>query len=276
MTATTTAIDRWRSALEEWAIPQHIIDAAPESPWQHSPRTFAARADSAVHAAPTPSIRRAAEALPDGGSVLDVGCGAGAASLPLLDRASRLVAVDTDARMLDELRTRVPAGCDLTLVEGRWPDVAGDVPEVDVVVCSHVAYNVPALDLAVLRMNERGRRRVVIELTRKHPRSAVNFLWPIFHGIERPTRPVAADAVDVVRECGLRPNVVEWMARDLSLVSTDIAELVASARRSLCLDASRDEDIERALTSRIERRDGRVGLGPRALVTVWWDPEERR
>jgi SAM-dependent methyltransferase len=268
----TTAIARWRTALEEWAIPQPILDAAPVSPWAHSPRAFATRADRALDTArPTPSARRAMEALPDGGVVLDVGCGAGAASLPLLTRAARLVAVDTDRGMLDELRKRVPDGCELIAVEGRWPDVAGDVPPVDVALCAHVAYNLPALDVAVTRMSETARRRVVVELTREHPRSLLNFLWPIFHGIERPARPTADDALAVVRECGFAPHAEEWTPGDLSLASSDVDELAAAVRRTLCVAAARDADIAHELEPRVLRRDGCVGLAPLAVRTLWWD-----
>jgi SAM-dependent methyltransferase len=267
------AIDRWKSDLAAWAIPEAILDSAPDDPWGLSPRPFAARADRAVQATtPTPSLRRATDALPLRGAVLDVGSGAGAASLPLLARASRLVAVDTSADMLEELRARVPAGIDLTLVHGRWPDSAAEVPQVDVVVCHHAAYNIANLDEAVLRMTEKARCRVVLELTSHHPLSTLNFLWPILHGIQRPTRPTAGEAVDVIRACGLSAHFEEWEPVDLRLSCDHVAELVASVRRHLCLGADRDPEIAQALESRIVRRGDRVGLAPSPVVTVWWDP----
>src|SRR2546430_2930411 len=78
---------RWREDLAAWAIPQHILDAAPESPWHFPVELFARRADAA-QSRMTASTLRALEALPMDGSVLDVGCGAGAASLPLAAKAS--------------------------------------------------------------------------------------------------------------------------------------------------------------------------------------------
>lgn len=277
MTTATTAAARWRAALEEWAIPVEILAAAPESPWQLSPASFAARADRAVReGAITPSRRRALEALPEGGAVLDVGSGAGAASLPLLTRAARLVAVDGDAAMLAELRARVPPKVELTVVHGRWPDVAGQVDDVDVVVCNHVAYNMPNLDEAVAAMTTKARRRVVLELTAVHPRSPQNFLWPIFHGIERPSRPTAADAVDVVRETGVDPQTEERVPADPVLASHELPDLVASVRRYLCLGPDRDPEIAAALEPRLVRRDGLVGLPPLPVVTIWWDTPEAR
>lgn len=267
-----TAIERWRAALAEWAIPADILAAAPESPWQLRPHQFAARADRAVHEeAPTPSRARALEALPEGGTVLDIGAGAGAASLPLLGRAARLIAVDGDAAMLDELRARAPAGVELTVVHGTWPDVAGSVDEADVVVCHHVAYNVPNLDVFVQRMTEKARHRVVLELTSMHPRSTQNFLWPIFHGIQRPERPTAGDAVEVIRACGLAPQVEEWQRREVLIAAEELPELVASMRRYLCLTPDRDPDVARALEGHLITRGERVGLAALPVVTVWWD-----
>src|SRR5436305_422520 len=71
------AAERWAQALAAWAIPPAILTAAPESPWGFPTQLFERRADT-VPAEPTPSTQRALEALPEGGAVLDVGCGAGA------------------------------------------------------------------------------------------------------------------------------------------------------------------------------------------------------
>src|SRR5579859_2795636 len=130
----TTAAQQWTEMLASWAIPEQILAAAPESPWGFPPELFARRADKAATEL-TPANRRALEALPKGGAVLDVGCGAGAASLPLAPRASLLVGVDTDKRSLREFRARAQSvGVRVIAVEGRWPDVADRAPVVDVAV----------------------------------------------------------------------------------------------------------------------------------------------
>lgn len=268
----TTPIERWRAALAEWAIPPEILAAAPESPWQLRPQQFAARADRALHEeAPTTSRLRELEAIPHGGTVLDIGAGAGAASLPLLERASRLIVVDSDAAMIDALRARVPANIDLNVAHGMWPEVAGSVGEADVVVCHHVAYNLPNLDAAVLSMTDKARRRVVMELTSAHPRAAQNFLWPLFHGIERPTRPTADDAIAVIRECGFEAQHEEWNRSDEQAASWDLPELVASIRRYLCLSPDRDPEVADALQGHLVTRGEQVGLPSLPVVTVWWD-----
>src|SRR5690242_19740348 len=96
----TTASARWAEALAAWAIPERILNAAPESPWGFPPGVFVAVARAALDSPWTPTHRRAAEVLPPGGVVLDVGSGAGAASLPVAPPAGRIVAVDQDIEML--------------------------------------------------------------------------------------------------------------------------------------------------------------------------------
>ena len=138
---TAAAVARWRDALEALRIPAPILEAAPESPWGFPAELFRRRA--ATPDVVTPTTTRAAEVLPAGGSVLDVGCGGGATSLPLAPPAGVLIGVDEQADMLEEFRrAATEAGAEARAVHGRWPDVAPEAGLADVVVCGHVLYNV--------------------------------------------------------------------------------------------------------------------------------------
>src|SRR5438067_8826595 len=139
---TSTAADRWRAELAGWAIPDDILAAAPEPPWGFPVELF--------HAEPvpseSPSRTRALEALPDGGAVLDVGCGGGAASMALVPPAALVVGVDSSEAMLAEFAgTAARLGVAHRELLGSWPQAAADAPPVDVVACHHVFYNVPNL-----------------------------------------------------------------------------------------------------------------------------------
>ena len=127
MTETTAAV-RWAEGLATWSLPDEILDQAHHSPWAHPVARFAQRADAAVARPRGWSYERAASLLPRGGTVLDVGVGAGAASLPLAGRASTITGVDTDPDMLAAFaeRVSVTAAAGRT-VEGQWPDVADQV-----------------------------------------------------------------------------------------------------------------------------------------------------
>jgi len=272
-----TAASAWRDALASWAIPQPILDAAPESPWGFPVELFASRADaSAATPELTPSHRRALEGLPEGGTVVDVGCGAGAASLPLASRAGLLVGVDSSKEMLDAFVERADAaGVASKVIEGVWPEVGSRVPPADVVVCAHVAYNAPRLDSFAHVLTEHARTRVVLELTTQHPLHAMNSLWMRFHGLARPDRPTADDAFAVLREIGLEPGREDWVA-DAGGGFARREDLVAFVRLRLCLPASRDPEIAEAIAPAVRVRDGRHSFGARQVATFWWPGYEAR
>lgn len=268
---TTRPADlRWRQDLESWAIPPHILENATESPYHFPVQVFASRADAAVRQL-TFSNERALEAVPEGGVVLDVGCGGGAASLPLARRASQLVGVDSSPDMLREFLSRAEAtGAEAITIDGKWPDVADRTPIADVVVCHHVAYNAPDLRTFARRLTDHARRRVVMELTVTHPLRPTNELWLAFHDVVRPDRPTADDAQAVLDEAGLMPERHVWQApRPGGFASR--ADLVASVRRQLCVTADRDEEIEEAIRHRIVERDGLFGFPDRPVATIWWE-----
>ena len=211
------------------------------------------------------------EALPPGGAVLDVGCGPGAASLPLAGRASLLAGVDTDARLLSEFKTRATAfGVQVQTIEGRWPDVADRAPTVDVVVCNHVAYNVPDLREFALKLTDKARKRVVMELTLVHPRAYLNDLWLHFHKLPRPTRPTATDAQDVLREAGLETHLEEWTPTEPNTWFASVDEAVAWTARALCLNRDRYPEIRSMVEPGLVEEDGMLAQHPRPRATIWW------
>lgn len=267
----TTPTQRWSDSLGQWAIPEEILAQAPENPWVHPPAMF--RVDPDAEVANTPSTRVAIEALQFGvdsgnsdsprGSVLDVGCGGGASSVPLAPFVNSFVGVDEQAAMLAnyaEACNRVGVSC--TTIEGPWLAVASTVPVADVVVCHHLAYNVADISPFLRELTNHARRRVVVELPQTHPTEPFNPLWKHFWNIERPKHPTAEDFIQVVMELGWRPSV-ERFHRPPRKARLDASEYVAFVRRRLCLPSTRDSEIATVL----------AGMDPpnnTKLVTVWW------
>jgi precorrin-6B methylase 2 len=274
-----TAAERWAEALRGWAIPEEILAAAPESPYGFPTELFRRRAERSVSAAPTPTTLRAHEALPEDGSVVDVGVGGGSTSLPLVEGVSVIVGVDESRSMLDAFRqAAATTGVHVETVEGRWPDVAAQAPICDVVVCGHVFYNVQELAPFVIALGEHARRRVVVELTGEHPWAWMNDLWVRFHGIQRPTEPTAEDAREVIRELGIEPA---WEERTVEPQAAGFERregALALVRRRLCLPADADDAVAEALGARLTSADGLWSAGPAStrIVTVWWDVGERQ
>jgi SAM-dependent methyltransferase len=268
----TGALERWREQLAGWAIPTEILAAAPESPWGFPVGLFRSRARRAGSGPATPSNLEAARHLPPGGGVLDVGAGGGAASLPLAGVAGRLVAVDESPEMVASfLAAAEAAGVPAEGVEGRWPEVAGRVGPADVVVCHHVLYNVADLAPFAGALTGHARRRVVAELTDRHPLVGLGPLWRRFHDLERPTGPGADDAVAALATLGLEVDRQDWEHQD-RFGFDDFDELVAFTRRRLCLPAARDPEVAKALLEEgTHQVDGVWVSGqPRRVATLSW------
>ena len=256
-----SAGELWAEALAGWAIPQEILDAAPESPWGF-PKSLFARTKEQVISADTLSHRKALEALPRGGTVLDVGVGGGAASLPLASRAAKIVGVDESLELLQSFAsTADELGIQHDEFHGTWPDIAERVPTADVVVAHHVFYNVPGLARFAVALTEHARSRVVVENTAEHPLTSLKDLWRQFHGLERPEGPTAEDAAEVLREVGIHPEIEQWSRpRDQAAPRSDV---IAFTRRRLCLSADRDARLDELL--------GREPvISPRGVATMWW------
>jgi precorrin-6B methylase 2 len=272
------ASERWGASLASWAIPDEIMSRAPESPWTFPPELFRSRAGRATTGQPSPTAARAADALPEGGTVLDVGVGAGAASVRFGPRASRITGVDSSEAMLEEFRrAAAAAGVAAVSVLGRWPDVADEVEPSDVVVCAHVLYNVQDLEPFVRALDAHARRRVVIEITAMHPLAWMSDLWLRFHRLERPTEPTADDAEDALRDSGfdvIREDV-ERPPRPGGFRRREDA--IGLVRRRLCLTPDRDDELAEALGTRLAQHEGLWSAGPDAqrLVTMWWDTATR-
>ena len=272
------AADRWRERLDAWAIPEDILAAAPEPPWGFSSELFGRRgAGVATSATVTPTTTRGLEALPEQGTVLDVGVGGGAMSLPLAPRAGSIVGVDSQRDMLDTFRANAAAiGVEARTILGAWPDIANEVEMLDLVVAGHVVYNVSELARFVQALDAHARRRVVLELTGRHPLAWMSDLWMHFHGLDRPTGPTADDALAVVADLGIHAQ-----REDRSVTAGESGawfahreDAIHLVRKRLCLPAERDNEIAQLLgTARLREIEGSWDVGPesRTVVTLWWD-----
>jgi SAM-dependent methyltransferase len=257
-----TASEHWAVALRQWGIPQHILDAAPQSPWIHPVANFRPTGDLFAN---TPSRLRAIEALTgDEPSVLDVGCGGGRAAFGLTPPATSVFGVDHQQVMLDVFTDEARArGVRVGTLLGDWPDVADRAPVCDVVTCHHVFYNVADLVPFARALHEHAGRRVVVELPMHHPLSTLSAAWLHFWDLRRPESPTAHDALAVLREAGIDARLEEFEIAPPS-AATSLTDLdVEHTRIRLCLPAHRDPEVREFMQAN--------PVGPRRSATLWWD-----
>jgi hypothetical protein len=263
-----TAAEQWAAEITAWEIDPAILASVDESPFTFPPRLFAAQASTDSDSdsgrdSPTPLLEQVRSALPPGGTLLDVGAGAGAGSLALAGQVGHLHAVDPQASMLRALESAAEArNIDLTTYDGRWPDRAPDVPVCDVVVCAHVLYNVPDLPPFLAALTGHARRRVVVELTGTHPWTRLAPMWEAVHHQQRPRGPSAGLAVEVLREHGVEPEVVETVREPVPRTGELLEEWVDFTRRQLCLPPERRDEVAELMAAHPP--------APRRIVTLSW------
>jgi len=259
-----TATAQWAQELAAWAIDPQILAAAPESPWGFPPALF--KADRRVDAVGGlgATVERVAEILKEGGSVVDVGCGGGGATIPALSAGVVAVGVDESDAMVQEYATAAAArGALVHTVRGTYPDVAAQIPLCDVVVAANVVYNVPVIDAFLRALAAQTTRRVVIELTERHPLTSLGPLWLHFHGQARPDGPTYEQFLAVLDELGFGYQI-ELGQREPTIRTADPEAYAEWTRRRLCLGPERQPEVDRLLTE----------MGPPPLInvaTIWWD-----
>jgi SAM-dependent methyltransferase len=255
----TTAAERWKADLALWAIPSEILDQAVEKPWIHPPALFEIPEvikDSLSH-------QRSREAIPSGGSVLDIGCGGGIATYAITPPATHVIGVDEQQAMLD-LYTANAKKFSVTseTVLGQWPAVADVTPVADVVTVFHVAYNVGEIVPFLAALNSHARKRVVIEVPVIHPMSNMNEGWKHFWNLIRPTVPAASDLISVLDEMGIKATI-EYFESEI-LLDKKVDGANGFIRRRLCLPEERQGEV-----------DAFVAENPmperRKLAVIWWD-----
>ena len=251
--------EKWAQALSEWAIPQEIVDAAGENPWIHPPVLF--QVPERIET--TFSHKRAAEALPIGGSVLDVGCGGGIAAFAVTPPATHLIGIDHQSEMLEMFTSNASSRkISSEVFEGFWPSIASQVPKADVVLSHHVAYNVADIAPFLQELNDHAKNRVVIEIPTHHPLTNMSAAWKYFWNLDRPSSPSAMDLVEVLKEIGIRAHWHIWSGPMRE--PNDIDQESEFLRIRLCLPPERLGEVKDFLREHPMPRQ-------RELATIWWD-----
>jgi SAM-dependent methyltransferase len=251
---TGSAAARWAELQSGRGVPPEILARVDWNPWHHNPTWFA------PPPVPVDTPSRAAELmlLAEPGTVLDVGCGGGDAAFALAERATGVIGVDRQQDMLDVFTATAEArAVAARAVRGVWPDVAAEAGRADVVVSHHVLHNVVDLPPFLRALTAAARRGVVVEMFGEHPMAWLDPLWERFHELCRPAPATTDDAVAVLRELGVEPDVTRW-----ERTNPPRQDPVWVTRR-LCLPSERVPEVAAALDDLTR---------PRTVATLAWHP----
>lgn len=258
-----SAAEQWRHDLALWAIPPEILDQAIEKPWIHPPALF----DIPDVILDSLSHQRAREAMPIGGTVLDIGCGGGVAAFAITPPAGHVIGVDEQEEMLKLFRAnaeRYEVTSETFL--GQWPSIADQIPMADVVTVHHVAFNVGEIVPFLAALDAHARRRVVIEVPINHPMTNMSEGWRHFWGISRPMVPAAKDLISVLAEMGISATI-EYFEGQI-LLDKSLPDSNSFIRRRLCLPDERQGEVDTFLKSHpLPSR--------RQLAVIFWNKQQK-
>ena len=154
-----------------------------------------------------PFLRRLRRATDASSTAIDVGAGTGRFALALAPGIKHVTAVDPSTAMLGVLRreTRRLGVTNVTTVPATWEEA--DTQPAEVVFSSFVLPLVPDAAGFVRMLDAAARRHVFLYLGAYCGDAVLDPIWRHFHGAPRAPGASYLDALAVLRELGITPDV---------------------------------------------------------------------
>jgi SAM-dependent methyltransferase len=271
-------IDRWRCIVEER---RRQTDAAHARLGRTTADYWARRAGRFAtfsrEGRPDPFLEKVLAHVDAESTVLDVGAGTGRHSVPLARVVRRVFAVEPSPAMAAHLRewAQEEGLGNIELIEGAWPDV--DAPTCDVAICSHVLYPVAEIEPFLRKLDGSARRYVFLWLHDEQIALESLGLWERFHGEPRAPQPTFRDALPVLWQMGLRPNLeMSVVPESWSWESLDEAAQNFRDHLAIPEDAATEVRLRQMLADALVEREGRLYLPKTTYrsAIVWWGKED--
>ena len=154
-----------------------------------------------------PFLRRLRRVTQPSSTAIDVGAGTGRFALPLAGSVKEVTAVDPSEGMLEVLRrdARRLGARNVTTVRGSWEEAATMVA--DVVFSAFVLPLVRDAPRFLSKLDAAAREHAFLYLGAYCGDAVLDPLWRHFHGAPRAPGPSYLDALAVLRELGIEPDV---------------------------------------------------------------------
>ena len=260
---SSPAAARWRTLvrarLAEMEQLQPGRGALGAAFWDSRAKRFASRMTPTAATA-DPFYRRVRRATGRRSTVLDVGAGPGRFTLALAPHVASVTAVDPSGGMLDICRRQAAklGLSNVTCIHGRWQDT--EVAPADVAFSSYVLPLIADAPRFLRKLDEAAGERAFLYLGAFSLDAVMDPLWRHFHGRPRKPGPTYLDAVDVLRELGLAPEVEVVEVPSRARFKT-VAEAAKDYRDQLCLPDTPEvrKELRGLLADWLVARDGVLG-----------------
>jgi len=215
---------------------------------------------------------------PSDGTAIDVGAGAGRFSLSLAPHVGHVTAVDPSEAMLAILRRDAEemGATNVETVPGTWEEV--DAAVADVAFSAFVLTLVPDARPFLEKLDAAARGHVFLYLGAYCADALLDPIWRHFHGSPRAPGPSYLDALAVLRELGIAPEVKVVELPNRRRYAT-VNEAVERYRDWLLLDDTPEVrgELEELLPTWLMGRRGafRSPMRSQAAAIIHWRPAGR-
>jgi SAM-dependent methyltransferase len=212
-------------------------------------------------------------------TLLDVGAGCGALCIPLSEELDHVVALDSSAPMLDELRreARARGMSNIEAKQGSWDELHEELGLFDVVLVANVPGVLDDSNKSMARLERHARRVVFLVLGTPGNMDKFYFreLWPRIFGHDHPSKRDYFDAYGVLYRMGIYAGV-EIVNYNFDQPFEDMDEAIAFWKDHMRLDGSEHDSVLREfLSERLEPSGGLLWARvPKQSAVIWWRPSD--
>ncbi len=141
-------------------------------------------------------------------TLLDIGAGTGALTIPLAKKVKKVLSIEPSAGMLDYLKNAALKEnlANIEFINNTWED-AKISEQYDMVICSHALYFMPDIKKSLQRMIDVTGKYLFLMIVAHNNNDRYGDIWKIVKGTSYKPGPDYIYIYNLLRELGWHPNV---------------------------------------------------------------------